>query len=831
MSKLRALALLGLLGGALPACGGGGGTFVLVRIERGSAVGDIASIDLQLALDGQMVTLPLAKMDGMPLALPTSKTLEIGSASGRLDVVAVAFDGSRNVVSRGSNSGTVTRGDTTTIVVTLGMEVQPPDASVPDTGMPDDGGIDGASVDAAGATLSLDRMTQMFGDVEVNTMTGAVTVTVTNTGGTTAGPIDVALSGSNASQFMLSNDMCATKMLAPSASCTVGVLAAPTATGPAVATLTVSASPGGAPTVALSANVVPPGQLEIIPSARDFGTVAVGALPAGVDFTVRNRGGATLPAAPVIALAGNDRTDFAILTNSCTVALAPNATCTVNLRFAPRSVGSKLATLSAMGGGTSLAQLSGTANAQLTVSTGGNGAGSVTSAPAGVTCPGSCTGTFVSSPVSLTATPSMGSSFGGWGGACTGGAGCSVTLDAASKTVSATFTLQQFVLTAARNGTGGGTIMGAGINCPGTCTGSFDYNSPVTLTAAANASSNFVRWTGCNSVNGAMCMVTVDAMKTVTATFDVKTWLLTVNKAGTGMGTVMGGGINCGATCMVTLNDATPVALVATASGGSMFRSWSGCDSTSGMTCNVTMTSAKTVTVTFDPQQNCMASSPSVLHFVDHALGTDDTMHGGASGACAYRTLTYALTQAQGQIALAFEEYSPATGETLPFVLTGTQSLACNYLTAGKATLKGKGNWAAIGSSVTVGYSGTANQLYSCKIDGGGGTGYCAYVNSQSSSPTSGHLFSQVDFTSCGGFAVQVGNNFGNVNFSSGTFNVTSGNTLGGIFLVGTNAGTRINNNVFTGTNAGVQCQNANSMVTGSGNTMSSCVTCGNCPF
>ena len=54
-----------------------------------------------------------------------------------------------------------------------------------------------------------------------------------------------------------------------------------------------------------------------------------------------------------------------------------------------------------------------------------SGPGTVTSSPAGIDCPGSCTGMFQRS-VTLTATPSAGAIFKGWTGACSGTAACTV---------------------------------------------------------------------------------------------------------------------------------------------------------------------------------------------------------------------------------------------------------------------------------------------------------------------------------------------------------------------------------------------------------------------
>ena len=75
----------------------------------------------------------------------------------------------------------------------------------------------------------------------------------------------------------------------------------------------------------------------------------------------------------------------------------------------------------------------------LTVTTDGPGAGTVTSAPAGINCGTDCSESYAENTVvSLTASPAAGSSFAGWSGACSGTDSCSVTMDAANS-VTATF--------------------------------------------------------------------------------------------------------------------------------------------------------------------------------------------------------------------------------------------------------------------------------------------------------------------------------------------------------------------------------------------------------
>ena len=76
----------------------------------------------------------------------------------------------------------------------------------------------------------------------------------------------------------------------------------------------------------------------------------------------------------------------------------------------------------------------------LTVTKAGNGSGAVASVPSGIDCGSDCQESYTSgTSVTLTATPSPGSSFSGWsGGGCSGTGTCTVNLSAAT-TVTATF--------------------------------------------------------------------------------------------------------------------------------------------------------------------------------------------------------------------------------------------------------------------------------------------------------------------------------------------------------------------------------------------------------
>ena len=238
----------------------------------------------------------------------------------------------------------------------------------------------------------------------------------------------------------------------------------------------------------------------------------------------------------------------------------------------------------------------------LTVSLVGTGSGSVTSSPAGISCPSTCTANFNSgTTVTLTASAANGSTFAGWSGACSGTGTCTATMNAA-QSVTATFNAAQLPLAVSLAGTGNGTVTSspAGISCPSTCSASFNSGTTVTLTASAANGSTFAGWSGACSGTGS-CTVTMNAAKSVTATFNSgQSYALKLTLPGTGTGSVTSSpaGINCPSTCSVNYVSGTIVTLTAKANPGSIFFGWGGACTGKG-TCSVTMNTAMSVKAKF----------------------------------------------------------------------------------------------------------------------------------------------------------------------------------------------------------------------------------------
>ena len=192
-------------------------------------------------------------------------------------------------------------------------------------------------------------------------------------------------------------------------------------------------------------------------------------------------------------------------------------------------------------------------------------------------------------------------------GRATGVSGGTTTItatDGSGASASTTLTVRElFTLSVIRSGAGIGSVSSTppGISCGTDCSEPYDSSSSVTLTATAASGSTFFGWIGCDSVSGATCTVTMRTARTVTATFDLQRFVLTVNKTGlaSGQGRVDSSptGISCGTDCYEPYVIGTVVTLTATPA--MLVTGWSGCDTVSGAKCTVTMGSARSVAASF----------------------------------------------------------------------------------------------------------------------------------------------------------------------------------------------------------------------------------------
>ncbi|MGI9102744.1 MAG: beta strand repeat-containing protein [Terriglobales bacterium] len=290
-------------------------------------------------------------------------------------------------------------------------------------------------------------------------------------------------------------------------------------------------------------------------------------------------------------------------------------------------------TLSGSGQGTGTATITNLTTNIAVTCTSTAGVMSGTGVVGGVCSPSFPQGTNISLSVSNV---NAGSAFAGWGGACTGTGGCSITNIGANQSVTATFNKTTITITGG-TGTGIGTVTGTdtvtstqALNCTGVtsgsaaCTTTVTANHAIALSAQPQTGSLFSGWSGGGCTGTGSCNVTVSTSPiSVTATFSpVPTFALTLTGSGGGTGTVsiknlttnstvtctstagvMSGTGVVGGVCSPSFPQGTNVSLTASnIPAGSAFSGWSGGACTGTAPCTVTMNAAVGVTATFLPQ-------------------------------------------------------------------------------------------------------------------------------------------------------------------------------------------------------------------------------------
>jgi hypothetical protein len=241
----------------------------------------------------------------------------------------------------------------------------------------------------------------------------------------------------------------------------------------------------------------------------------------------------------------------------------------------------------------------------LAVSRAGSGAGTVSSAPSGISCGADCNETYANgSVVTLTAIAAAGSVFSGWSGdadcadgrvTVTAGANCTATFNLISGYALTTSVVRE--MTSSSQAAGRIVSSPAGIDCGADCAETYAPNTVVALTPVAAANSRFTGWSGHSDCSDGS--VTMNAAKNCTANFALNTVTLIVSTNGQGTVTSTPTGISCAGHCSYSFASGTTVSLRAAAAAGSTFGGWTGAGCTGTGDCNLTLSSAATVTANF----------------------------------------------------------------------------------------------------------------------------------------------------------------------------------------------------------------------------------------
>jgi hypothetical protein len=260
--------------------------------------------------------------------------------------------------------------------------------------------------------------------------------------------------------------------------------------------------------------------LEITPVTHDFGRLTVGAISPAQTFAIRNTGNTAI-AAPAVSL--EQAESYVVSDDACRGDLEPGASCAVQLAFHPVIAGDHAALLTATSG--DLVASSGvTALAESTLRVTRAGDGDATIRGDGIDCGTTCTATVSQPSVTLTATAAGGTRLTGWSlPACRASTVCTVPMDAADKSITATVERVPLRLTVEVSPMRGGKVTATGIDCGGggdDCTETFPGATTVALTEQAVDGYVFSHWTSCDRYERSTCVIDLWSDRTVTARFD-----------------------------------------------------------------------------------------------------------------------------------------------------------------------------------------------------------------------------------------------------------------------------------------------------------------------
>jgi Abnormal spindle-like microcephaly-assoc'd, ASPM-SPD-2-Hydin len=207
--------------------------------------------------------------------------------------------------------------------------------------------LSGTGTDPA-PVVGLSPTSLTYSGQQVNTTSGAQTVTLTNAGNAALAISGINITGTNTSDFAQTNTCpLSPSTLAVNASCTISVTFSPTATGSRSASLSITDNAADSPqTVALTGAGTAPA-VTLNPTSLGFGNQLINTTSAAQTGTLTNSGTAPL-AINSISITGTNSGDFA-QTNTCPLSpstLAAGGSCTISVTFTPSATGSRTASLS-----------------------------------------------------------------------------------------------------------------------------------------------------------------------------------------------------------------------------------------------------------------------------------------------------------------------------------------------------------------------------------------------------------------------------------------------------------------------------------------------------
>lgn len=197
------------------------------------------------------------------------------------------------------------------------------------------------TVTQAGGTAMISVPSYLnIGNVKKDVASDTKTITVKNTGTANLEISDIAITGTNSSEFGYEKTGC--DSVAPEGACTISVTLTATSYGSRSATLSLTSNGATKPTtVNLTGTAVPP--KFSAPTSLGFTATSTSSTSAPKTLTIKNTGLSSLSVGD-ISITGANPSEFSP-TNNCVQALAKNEACTVTVTFTPTAKGKRSATL------------------------------------------------------------------------------------------------------------------------------------------------------------------------------------------------------------------------------------------------------------------------------------------------------------------------------------------------------------------------------------------------------------------------------------------------------------------------------------------------------
>ena len=207
--------------------------------------------------------------------------------------------------------------------------------------------------------------------------------------------------------------------------------------------------------------------------------------------------------------------------------------------------------------------------------------------------------------ITATAKPDAGYAFTGWSGDCQEDTTCQVTMSAAHSITATFIEIPTGKLLSLKMSSGGSIFLADGLGqCFDNCQLGFSNSENITAIAKPDAGSAFTHWQGdCDNLADTNCQVTMSTDRSIIATFKaIPTFSLTTSVS-------LGGSISlindtrvcdAGKDCSYRLLENESVIVKPIPKAGYIFTGWdSQCDNVGETTCQVTMTTDRSITATF----------------------------------------------------------------------------------------------------------------------------------------------------------------------------------------------------------------------------------------